>query len=121
MLAERRLLVADDDDDMRAWLRDVLATGALVYEAASGPELLHALSNDGPFDAVVTDVRMPAPSGLQVALIARAQGVETPFLIITAFPHEELLRAVRAMSGVSLLGKPFSAEQLRVAVRSLLS
>jgi CheY-like chemotaxis protein len=115
-----RLLIADDDADMRDWLRAVLTVHAAVLrEAASGWELLEVLSTDGPFDLVITDVRMPAPSGLHVVTMARAAGLATPFLLITAFPQEQIHRMVHTLVDVHLLGKPFSAEQLRLAVRSL--
>lgn len=121
-LSALRLLIADDDRDMRDWLRAVLSQRAQVLrEAASGWELLHILSHDGPFDLVITDVRMPAPSGLNVVAMARAAGLVTPFLIITAFPRQELVAAALRMDRVVLLAKPFSAQQLREAMGILMA
>jgi CheY-like chemotaxis protein len=121
-LSAPRLLIADDDADMREWLRAVLSRAAeVVGEAASGWELLHVLSHDGPFDLVITDVRMPAPSGLSVVAMARAAGMTTPFLIITAFPQPQLVAAAARLDRVVLLGKPFSAQQLRDAMATLLA
>jgi CheY-like chemotaxis protein len=116
-----RIILAEDDDEMRAWLRIVLRPlQARLVEASSGWELLELLSERGPFQLVITDVRMPPPSGLNVVTMARSAGLETPFLVITAFPGPELARSVARVGGATLLPTPFGASELLTAARALL-
>lgn len=120
MAMRRCILVADDDREMRCWMRDVLeGMGAMVHEAATGGELLAALGYAQGYDLVITDVRMPPPDGLRALSLARHIGIQTPFLVITAFGDDAMRTAVAATGGAALLDKPFDAEDLLAAVRRL--
>src|SRR3990172_4681276 len=100
-MREVRLLIADDDPDMRSWLREVLeARGARVAEADSGVDLLRVLSDEGPFDLVVSDVRMSWASGVQVLAMVRAAGYEIPFIVITAYADARVRAAVAQLGAV---------------------
>lgn len=118
-LARTRLLVVEDDAEMRSWLTEILtASGARVLEAASGVEALSLLAHNGPFDLVVTDVWVPVPSGVQVAAMARTAGYAGPFLVVTAFPSEEVREFVGGLDHAALLSKPFGSDELmEVAIR----
>jgi two-component system, OmpR family, response regulator len=116
-----RIFIADDDAAMREWLRLLLRPmRADIQEASGGIELLELLASGDPFDLVITDLRMPGPTGLQVVAMARAAGVTTPFLIITAFPDDDVCRALAA-AGAELLAKPFSAAELKARVAALIA
>ncbi len=115
-----RILLAEDDGEMREWLRHLLRpTASEVRAASSGWELLTLLAEDRPFDLVVSDVRMPGPNGLQVAAMARTAEFVTPFLIITAFPDQRLREAIAEMPSVELLPKPFEKEEFLIAAKRL--
>jgi DNA-binding NtrC family response regulator len=117
----KRLLIADDDLEMRSWLRAVLACrGAEVSEVESGAELLRALSEDGPFDLVVTDVRMSWASGVQALAMARTAGMHTPFVVITAYADDAVRTAADAL-GAALLEKPFTIEELLDTAQGLVA
>ncbi len=106
-----RVLVADDDPDLRGWLRTVLRHyGMVVLEAESGVELLERLSGAGPFDLVVADVRMSWATGVQALSMARGAGYALPFLVITAHPNDSLREEVSAL-GARLLPKPFTVAE----------
>ncbi|HEY3448976.1 MAG TPA: response regulator [Myxococcales bacterium] len=115
-----RVLVADDDPDLRNWLRLVLGQrGMVVLEAESGVELLERLASSGPFDLVVADVRMSWASGLQALAMARDAGFALPFLVITSHVDDAVRRAVAALDA-PLLPKPFTvAELLEAAGKAL--
>src|SRR3954470_8751714 len=121
-MKDRRLLIAEDENEMRAWLGLLLEGSACeIREASSGWELLDTVADEGPFGLIITDVRMPGPSGLQVVEMARASGLETPFLVITAFPAERLRREAANMPKVTLLEKPFEKAALLAAIDGLLA
>ncbi|HCF62187.1 MAG TPA: hypothetical protein DFS52_29875 [Myxococcales bacterium] len=114
-----RVLLADDDEDLRRWLRAVVEdAGATVAEAESGAVLLQRLT-EAAFDLVLTDVRMSWTTGSRVLAMARAAGYQMPFVVITAHPTEPLRREL-AQPGVELLEKPFEAERLVATARRLL-
>jgi CheY-like chemotaxis protein len=120
-----RALVCEDDAEMRALVVAVLeGDGWQVSEAASGTEMLEVLREQGdraypedPFDVIVTDVRMPGPSGMEVVARLREGGCETPVIVMTAFPDEHVVAATEGLDAI-LLSKPFSFDALRSASRS---
>jgi CheY-like chemotaxis protein len=117
----RKLLVAEDDDEMRAWLTVALGSERdEVREASTGWELLSALAEPRPFDLVITDVRMPGPTGIQVLGMARNAGVVTPFLLITAFSDHQLRASMAELADVALLDKPFEQSEFLNAVERML-
>jgi CheY-like chemotaxis protein len=109
----KRILVVDDEPSMRSWLRLALEhRGARVWEATGGWEALALLAEHEPFDLVITDMRMPMPSGVGVIASARSIGIMTPFILATAFSDEELRRRAGKLEKTMVLDKPFELSQL---------
>jgi CheY-like chemotaxis protein len=117
---KRRVLVAEDDAPTLAMVAEVLERlGCTVTCAEDGDELLQAIAGKGPFDLLVTDISMPWMTGLQVAHSARAAGLQTPVLVMTALPIDAT--AIDALGAHTLLlRKPFGIKQLSDAVNQLL-
>jgi CheY-like chemotaxis protein len=88
-LAGRRVLLAEDNDDIRLALADLLEfAGAQVVQAAGGDAAVReALA--GSFDAVLMDVRMPDLDGLQATRILRERGCRLPIVALTADAMKE--------------------------------
>ena len=86
--------------------------------ALSGEEAI-ALFEKEPVDLIVSDVRMPFCSGLDVLEEVHRSRCRTPVLLMTAFGDRGLSNRVRALGG-RLLDKPFTPLALRKAVRELL-
>ena len=122
-----RVLVAEDDVAMRELVADILRKeGFEVEEIADGRGLLQRLiqsllpRREGPpFDLVVSDVRMPFCTGLDILEKVRLTHRGMPVLLMTAFSEAGLDARVRELGGV-LLDKPFTARALRRTVRDLL-
>jgi len=113
------LIVAEDDPFMREWLLTVLrGLEARVQPAANGRELASLLAHGEPVDLVISDIRMPGPSGLEVLAIARAEGSDVPFLFITGYGGPDV-HAAAADLGATVLGKPFTGRDLLARVRQL--
>lgn len=127
-LHEGRVLVADDDVDLRQLVVEVLrADGLEVIAVSSGDELLHAVKQrsvaswpEDAFDVIITDFRMPNGNGLEVVERLRLSGCVTPVLLISAF-IDGRLRARADDLATLVLSKPFSLEDLRAAVEGLLA
>ncbi len=94
--------------------------GCCVEEAASGLGALEALAESRPFHLVITDVYMPAPSGLQLVAMARTTGYEGPFLLVTAFPDPGMATFAADSDRTELLIKPFTADELLDRAENLL-
>jgi DNA-binding NtrC family response regulator len=107
-----RVLVAEDDDEMRGLLVRVLNDeGYTVVAARDGNEAVRRL-DDGEFDLVISDVRMPGPDGREVLRRAMARGLHQPVILMTAFGSIEA--AVEAMreGAYYYLAKPFDIDDL---------
>jgi CheY-like chemotaxis protein len=117
-----RVLVADDDALLLSAVVEAFTQfGADVTPAASGAELIDALAGEGPFDLVVTDVSMPWMNGLRAMRTARAAGVGTAVILMTALQDKNLEREVRALGGQAmLLRKPFALTDLESAAMRVL-
>jgi CheY-like chemotaxis protein len=116
-----RVLIAEDDPTTLAAVAQ--AMGVLGYDvsrAEDGDELLQQMSEHGPFDLVVTDVSMPWMTGLQVAHSARAAGVETPIIVMTALAVIPSSVATLGPNAL-LLRKPFGLKRLQECVDQLVA
>src|SRR4030042_3565873 len=115
-----RLLVVDDEPSVREFLEIMLAQeGYQVRTASSGEEGFKAYRAEEP-DLVLTDVKMPGMSGLD--LIREIHGLDpgTPIIAITAYASaDDAVRAVRE-GAYDYLSKPFQIEDLRIIIRNAL-
>lgn len=117
---KRRVLIADDEKNMRWVLGQALsAEGYEVIEAADGKEALAAVSEQPP-DLMVLDHKMPAPDGMEVLRRLRSKGHVFPIIMLTA--HGNVTTAVAAMkAGASeYLTKPFDLEELKISIEKAL-
>ncbi len=121
-----RVLLAEDQPEMRALLRRALQRrGYEVVDAADGPGLIDAIvrgllapETQVP-DLIVTDVRMPGFSGLEVLARLRREGWSTPVILITAFGDAQLHEDAARLGAARVLNKPFAMEDLVAAVEAL--
>ena len=120
-----RIFVADDDADMRAFLAEQLrADGHEVSELRDGLQLLERLrevrgSPPRWPDAIVSDVRMPGHSGLEMLAALRREGWTTPVVLITAFGDRWVHDQARQFGAAAVLDKPFDIDALRAVLLSL--
>lgn len=116
-----RALVADDDPRMRQLVAELLRReGFDVDEVADGKALLLHVVEGVATDLVVSDVCMPAYSGLHVLRMMRTCRRGTPVLLMTAFGAPSLSVEVHDLQAL-LLDKPFTTSALMSAVRELLA
>ncbi|WP_405658039.1 response regulator transcription factor [Streptomyces sp. NBC_00079] len=116
-----RVLVVDDDEAVRRSLAHALTRdGYEVSLAADGLTALTALTGAGRPDAVVLDILMPEPNGLEVCRRIRAGGDRTPILMLTARDLVADRVAGLDVGADDYLSKPFALEELRARLRALL-
>ena len=114
---ERELLLVEDDDVQRKQMARVLkAEGYTVCESSTGEEALHIL-DERKIALVLTDKFMPDRDGLSLLKHIRLRHPGVPVIIMTGLAAEEDLEP----QPDALLIKPFSSEDLRRLVRSLLA
>lgn len=113
------LLVEDDHEMHRLLVSVVRGEGADVVSAYAGPDAVAVLTASRgirSFALVITDVRLPGCSGLEVVAGLRLWDADLPVIVITAFgdatTHGEALRL-----GARVLDKPFDLDDLRRLVR----
>lgn len=113
---KRRVLIADDEKNMRWVLGQALSSeGYDVLEAADGKEALSAVSEQAP-DLMILDYKMPKPDGMEVLRRLRGKGQAFPIIMLTA--HGNVGQAVEAMKAGAneYLTKPFDLEELKLAI-----
>ncbi|MCC6139032.1 MAG: response regulator [Nitrospira sp.] len=115
-VAVRRVLVADDDPDIRQWLCDRLKAGGYHPEAsADGQETLATIQSTG-YAGVLLDIGSGQMDGLRVLQQIRAKNSETPIIIMTASGSQELAVQAIGLGAQAYLLKPFDTDELRAAI-----
>ena len=118
-----RILVVDDDPDIRALARLALTQdGHRVVEASSGREALALMEAEIP-DLLVLDLLMPEQGGLDVLQVLRLNPatVSLPVVVLTAMDDEINTRAGFESGATDYVTKPFTIPQLAARVRACLT
>ena len=119
-----RILVVDDERNIRRTLRMVLeGEGATVLEAATGEEALAALEGEEPIEVVITDVKMPGISGLELLeKLSGAAGGTPAVPVILISGHATVDDAVKAtrLGAFDFFEKPLARDRVIVSVRNAL-
>ncbi len=115
-----RILVADDEQDMVAGLRDNLQfEGYEVVVASDGEAALKAATQQNP-DLVLLDIMMPKIDGLQVCRRIREAGFTIPILMLTAKGQEiDIVRGLE-VGADDYITKPFSIRELLARIKAAL-
>lgn len=111
-----RILLVDDDRNLREVTRLGLARHGFAVEAvASGEEAVAAVEGEG-FDVVVTDLRMPGMGGMELLRRLRAQWPALPVIVLTAYGSIETAVAAMQAGAVDFATKPVDQEALALLV-----
>jgi two-component system nitrogen regulation response regulator GlnG len=119
-----RVLVAEDDPDMRDLVVEALRKdGYEVEQAVDGAELFVRIAESivrepsgASFDVVVSDVRMPGGTALELVERLVFTPRRIPFILMTAFGDDDTRRRAER-AGAVLFDKPLNLSDLRAAVR----
>ena len=108
----RRVLIVEDRDSLRRMLAEALSGEGYAVEAAADAETAIARLRTSAFDLVLTDLKLPGASGLEVLAAARAAQPATPVVVLTGYGT--VSTAVEAMKAgaYEFLEKPVEIEDL---------
>ena len=109
--------VVDDDTDVLGSLRFLLETdGFDVRTFRSGAALLNTIAT-GDVDCFVIDYKMPTMSGIDLASRLRNRDIDTPIILITGYPDDNILEKAAAAGIHHVLLKPHLEESLASRIR----
>ena len=117
-----RILLVDDEEPLRAFLKRGLALdGHTVATAIDGGDAMDVLADaEGGFDLVLTDIRMPIMDGIALALAAKAEYPDLLIVLMTGFAEQrERARNLDAIVE-DVLTKPFSLAEVRATITRVL-
>ncbi len=119
-MAQREILVADDDPSIRSLLKQLLSDeGFNVAEASTGTEVVDKVKGEPP-DLVIMDIRMPELDGMEALSRIKASSPQTAVLVMIAFGSSNL--AIRAMDlgAFDYITKPFELDKITHTVKRVL-
>lgn len=113
MSLDRRILIADDDREIRLGIADLLGPlGLEILQAETGVEAL-ALVRRGGLHLAVLDHQMPGPTGLEILQAIRAELLGIPAILCSADAAGDVGILARAAGAVAVLTKPVQPALLR--------
>ena len=117
---DKRILIVDDDPELRALLRDYLGgNGFAVDLAEDGAAMCKAMAAAAP-DLVILDLMLPGEDGLALCRALRAESPSLPILMLTARGEDTDRIVGLEMGADDYLPKPFNPRELLARIRSIL-
>lgn len=114
---KQRLLIIDDEDNMRHMLSSMLVRlGYAVETAANGRLGLEALGK-GTFDVVLCDIRMPEMDGMEFLRRVGEEGIKTTIIMMSAFGTVETALQAMRQGAYDYISKPFKADEIELTLR----
>ncbi|MDX3806764.1 response regulator [Bosea thiooxidans] len=117
-----RILVVDDEEPLRLLVaRGLGMDGHACVTAADGAEALDILiAEQGRFDLLLTDIRMPLMDGIALALAAKQQFPELTIMLMTGYAEQrERAKSLEAIVA-EVMSKPFTIAELRATVMKVI-
>lgn len=106
------IAVVDDDESMRLALFELLQVFAFSCLTFDGPEAFLAAYAPGTFDCLITDIRMPVMSGLELQRQLRSLGSTIPVIFVTSSADPASLSRALSDGAIAYLSKPVDDETL---------
>ncbi len=116
-----RIMIIEDDEEMRSLLKEFFEEEGFETDSVSnGVDALRKLSKDH-FDLVITDIRMPGLTGLDILPGIRKFQPEASIIVITAFGSEEVYRRSLEKGAAGYLEKPIHIDKLKALIYETVS
>ncbi|MBK7402932.1 MAG: sigma-54-dependent Fis family transcriptional regulator [Myxococcales bacterium] len=113
----RRVLVVDDEENIRLVLRTLLKrAGYEVEVATNGEEAVEKFESFGP-DVVLTDVRMPKMNGIDLLTALKAKGSLATLIVMSAYGSHDLAIEAMKAGAYDYVAKPFKPDEILLTLR----
>jgi FixJ family two-component response regulator len=113
-------LVVEDDDSMREAIERLLSAAGFGCAAYASADALLARGVDEDSACVISDLRLPGMSGLELLAALRERDISLPFILITAHDAPGLRQKAMSCGAAAYLAKPFRGTKLLDAVRGVI-
>ena len=115
------IAIVDDDESARSAIYGVLRSVGLNPQSFSSAEEFLASGRQNEASCLITDVRMPGMSGLELQGRLAGEGCRIPIIFITAYGDERVRAQAMKGGAIGFLGKPFDDKVLLESVSSALA
>jgi DNA-binding response OmpR family regulator len=115
-----RVLIIEDDEEMRSLLKDFFVKEGFETDSVSNGYDAFGIITKKPFDLVVTDIRMPGLTGLDILPRIKKIQPEVAIIVITAFGTEEVRRKAFERGAKAYLEKPIHFQELRGLIHDVI-
>ncbi len=115
-----RILIVDDEATIRASLVESLTREGYEITAAETGEEALAKCHSTKFDLVITDLKLPGVSGLEILQALRNQGNGTPVILMTAYGDVDTAVSAMRLGAYNFIPKPFKLGTMKTQVRAAL-
>lgn len=116
----KRILIVDDEKDIRDLLSDQLSELKVeIVTAADGLEALELIRTQ-KFNAILCDVTMPRMTGIELLKTIRKEGNHTPFVILTGYASNTAAEAL-SLGAFDFLQKPWDEYGLMMVMRKAIT
>ncbi len=119
-MAKTRLLIVDDEDDLRELLSQVLSnSGYEIQTASDGAQALSVLKS-ATFDVVLLDIQMPKVDGIQVLKHLKSHKPQTKTIVLTGYADLRNAMEAREFGAKDFISKPYKLEDVLSTIERVL-
>ena len=117
---EYRVLVVDDEPGVLDFIKEVLNSNGFLCDCATSTRQALSKLRTESYHLLITDIRLPDGSGIDIIRIAREKHPYMSAMVITGFASIEGIKEAMGLGALDYIPKPFSAEELLLAVKNLI-
>ena len=111
--------MVEDDESMREAIEHLLDAAGIEYAAYGSAEALLAEGDVDASACVISDLKLPAMSGLELLAALRARGLTPPVILITAHDSPAVQSEALRLGAAAYLAKPFAGNALLAAIEDV--
>ncbi|ANQ54179.1 histidine kinase [Thermosipho affectus] len=116
----RKILIIDDERNVRLLIEKFLDEYEIDSLISVEEALKKIVENKVKYDLIITDLKLPGKSGLELIRELRNNAYECPILVVSAYVKPEILSEIFKYDKVDFLSKPFTKDELTKKVKSLI-
>ncbi len=116
-MADKKVLICDDEENIRETLKLILADDFNLILVESGEQALHALANSKDIGAMLLDIKMPKVNGLDVLKEIKSKHPHVKIIMVTGYRSVETAAEASRLGASGYIVKPFKAEEIIAVIR----